>query len=107
MCTGTAYSKCICRSNTWTMVGSGDRILCELSEKSHGNWKPEILPTLEKAVGNYKRKTGDERVEFVKLPDTQEGEFGSRQHPGHRSHEKTAKILVEKIQEKMTLLVTP
>ena len=26
---------------------------------------------------------------------------------GHRSHEKTAKILVEKIQEKMTLLVTP
>ena len=32
--------KCICRSNTWTMVGSGDRILCELSEKSHGNWKP-------------------------------------------------------------------
>ena len=40
MCTGTAYGKCICRSNTWTMVGSGDRILCELSEKSHGNWKP-------------------------------------------------------------------
>ena len=40
------------------------------------------MPTLEKAVGNYKRKTGDERVEFVKLPDTQEGEFGSRQHPG-------------------------
>ena len=54
-----------------------------------------------------KKKTGDERVEFVKLPDTQEGEFGSRQHPGHRSHERTAKILVEKIQEKMTLLVTP
>ena len=52
-------------------------------------------------------KTGDERVEFVKLPDTLEGEFGSRQHPGHRSHERTAKILVEKIQEKMTLLVTP
>jgi len=46
-------------------------------------------------------------VEFVKLPDTLEGEFGSRQHPGHRSHERTAKILVEKIQEKMTLLVTP
>ena len=66
-----------------------------------------ISTTLEKAVGNYKRKTGDERVEFVKLPDTLEGEFGSRQHPGHRSHEKTAKILVEKILEKMTLLVTP
>ena len=73
----------------------------------YGMLGDEILPTLEKAVGNYKRKTGDERVEFVKLPDTQEGEFGSRQHPGHRSHERTAKILVEKIQEKMTLLVTP
>ena len=64
--------------------------------------------TLEKDGGEIdKRKTGDERVEFVKLPDTLEGEFGSRQHPGHRSHERTAKILVEKIQEKMTLLVTP
>ena len=73
----------------------------------YGMLGDEILPTLEKAVGNYKRKTGDERVEFVKLPDTLEGEFGSRQHPGHRSHERTAKILVEKIQEKMTLLVTP
>mgnify|MGYP000461827157 CR=1 FL=1 len=41
----------------------------------------EILPTLEKAVGNYKRKTGDERVEFVKLPDTQEGEFGIKAAP--------------------------
>ena len=69
----------------------------------YGMLGAEILPTLEKAVGNYKRKTGDKRVEFVKLPDTQEGEFGSRQHPGHRSHEKTAKILVEKL----TLLFTP
>ena len=69
----------------------------------YGMLGDEILPTLEKAVGNYKRKTGDKRVEFVKLPDTQEGEFGSRQHPGHRSHEKTAKILVEKL----TLLFTP
>lgn len=69
----------------------------------YGMLGAEILPTLEKAVGNYKRKTGDKRVEFVKLPDTQEGEFGSRQHPGYRSHEKTAKILVEKL----TLLFTP
>ena len=73
----------------------------------YGMLGAEILPTLEKAVGNYKRKTGDERVEFVKLPDTLEGEFGSRQHPGHRSHERTAKILVEKILEKLTLLFTP
>ena len=58
-----------------------------------------ILPTLEKAIQNYKTKSGDERVEFVELPDTLEGEFGSRQHPGHPSHEKTAKVLVEKIRE--------
>ena len=73
----------------------------------YGMLGDEILPTLEKTVGNYKRKTGDERVEFVKLPDTLEGEFGSRQHPGHRSHERTAKILMEKILEKLTLLFTP
>ena len=56
-----------------------------------------IQPTLEKAIQNYKVKFGDERVKFVKLPDTLEGEFGSRQHPGQKSHEKTAKVLVEEI----------
>lgn len=58
-----------------------------------------IQPTIENAIQNYKTKYGDERVEFVELPDTLEGEFGSRQHPGHPSHEKTAKVLVEKIRE--------
>lgn len=61
-----------------------------------------ICPTLQKAVWNYKMKSGDEHVEFVKLPDTREGEFGSRQHPGHKSHEKTAKILAEKIRRIMS-----
>ena len=56
-----------------------------------------IQPTLENAIRNYKTKSGDERVEFVELPDTLEGEYGSRQHPGQKSHEKTAKVLVEKI----------
>ena len=56
-----------------------------------------IQPTLENAIQNYKVKSGDERVKFVKLPDTLEGEFGSRQHPGQKSHEKTAKVLVEEI----------
>ena len=56
-----------------------------------------IQPTLENAIQNYKTKSGDERVEFVELPDTLEGEYGSRQHPGQKSHEKTAKVLVEKI----------
>ena len=58
-----------------------------------------IQPTLEKAIRNYKEASGDERVEFVKLPDTLEGEFGSREHPGHLSHKKAAKILAEKIRE--------
>ena len=56
-----------------------------------------IQPTLENAIQNYKVKSGNERVKFVKLPDTLEGEFGSRQHPGQKSHEKTAKVLVEEI----------
>lgn len=61
-----------------------------------------IQSTLQKAIRNYRIKSGDERVEFVKLPDTQTGEFGSRQHPGHKSHEKTAKILTEKIRKIMS-----
>ena len=58
-----------------------------------------IQPTLEKAIRNYRAASGDERVEFVKLPDTLEGEFGSREHPGHLSHKKAAKVLAEKIRE--------
>lgn len=58
-----------------------------------------ILPVLEEAVRNYKEKSKDEKVEFVKLPDTFAGEFGSRQHPGHKSHEKTANVLISKIRE--------
>ena len=64
----------------------------------YGMLGDEICSVLENAVQNYKVKTGDARVEFVKLPDTLAGEFGSRQHPGHISHEKAAKVLAEKIQ---------
>ena len=64
----------------------------------YGMLGDEICSVLENAVQNYKVKTGDARVEFVKLPDTLAGEFGSRQHPGHISHEKAAKVLTEKIQ---------
>lgn len=63
----------------------------------YGMLGDSLEPTLQTAIRHYKIKSGDERVEFVKLPDTLKGEFGSRQHPGHKSHEKAAKILTEKI----------
>lgn len=58
-----------------------------------------ILPTLQEALRNYMAASGDVRVDFVKLPDTLAGEFGSREHPGHKSHAKAARVLAEKIRE--------
>lgn len=58
-----------------------------------------IQPTLEQAIADYREKSGDDRVGFVELPDTLEGEFGSRQHPGHKSHRKAAKVLSAKVRD--------
>lgn len=63
----------------------------------YGMFGDEIVPVLKNAVDQYRKEAGDKRVKFVQLPDTLEGEFGSRQHPGHKSHEKAAAVLTEAI----------
>ena len=53
--------------------------------------------TLREAVGMYLEETGDKRVRFQLLPDTREGEFGCRSHPGAPSHRKAAEVLYQTI----------
>ena len=56
-----------------------------------------LSPVLAAAVERYVKETGDTKAEFLELPDTLPGEFGSRQHPGKPSHEKSARVIAERI----------
>ena len=55
--------------------------------------------TLSLAVSDYRRDTGDDKVLYLQLPPTLPGEYGSRFHPGLPSHQKTARVLTEKLRE--------
>ncbi len=54
---------------------------------------------LEGAVEEYSKATDDKNVFYLQLPVTEEDGFGSRSHPGHKSHENASKCLIGKIRE--------
>lgn len=54
-----------------------------------------ISTNISRAVTRYIDETGDKKVMYLTLPNTLEDEYGSRQHPGLRSHEKAAKIICD------------
>lgn len=61
-------------------------------------WCYGMLPgrleqTLREAVQRYASQSNDTRVTFVLLPETAEGEFGARHHPGAPAHRKAAETL--------------
>ncbi|MGN1023832.1 MAG: GDSL-type esterase/lipase family protein [Lachnospiraceae bacterium] len=47
------------------------------------------------AIAAYQQETGDNHVTYLSLPNTLEGEYGARQHPGRPSHEKAASVLAK------------
>lgn len=49
------------------------------------------------AVAEYQLETGDQRVSFLLLPDTDENTVGSRQHPGRLAHERAAAVLADRL----------
>ena len=57
-----------------------------------GGW---LVPLLERAVERYRRKSGDERVFLLVLPDTTPDTLGAREHPGAGSHKAAATMLTE------------
>lgn len=48
---------------------------------------------VREAITAYQEETGDSHVTYLSLPNTLEGEYGARQHPGRPSHEKAALVL--------------
>lgn len=56
-----------------------------------------MLPAIERAVGEYKARSGDERVTVVRLPEMTADTAGARSHPGKQAHAQAAAVLVEAI----------
>lgn len=57
---------------------------------------------LESSVEKYKSMKNDEKAFYMTLPKTEADEFGSRCHPGFKSHVKSADIIINKINEILT-----
>ncbi len=51
------------------------------------------------AIRAYREESRDDRVDYLRLPDTKPGMFGSRWHPGHPAHESAAEVLTARIRE--------
>jgi len=56
---------------------------------------------IKEAVNEYIALSKDTRASYLALPDTEEDGFGSRQHPGIKSHNNTAKVITDYLKEKI------
>ena len=54
---------------------------------------------IKAAVDEYVIKTEDKKASYLPLPDTKDDGFGSRQHPGPKSHQKSAEVIVNYLKE--------
>ena len=52
-----------------------------------------INSNISRAVAEYVDETGDSNVSYLTLPNTLEDEYGSRMHPGEKSHRKAADMI--------------
>ncbi len=59
----------------------------------------ELNPWLDEALSRYREESGDGQVYFVPLPDTTSETVGARWHPGRKSHDAAAKVLIEALRE--------
>lgn len=60
---------------------------------AYGMLGTPMLPAIERATGDYRAQTGDERVAVVRLPEMTADTVGARSHPGKRAHEAAAVAL--------------
>lgn len=51
------------------------------------------------AINQYTAKTGDNNVIFLQLPNTTDKTVGSHAHPGAKSHERAAQVLIEYLRD--------
>lgn len=55
----------------------------------------ELTLPITDAINQYRKQTGDNKVSFLQLPAATDETVGSRQHPGYKSHKRSAKVLTE------------
>jgi hypothetical protein len=65
----------------------------------YGMLKDELAPYLSRAVLQYSGENDDKKAGFLSLPDTAPGEFGSREHPGFKSHQKAAAVIIQHLKK--------
>ena len=54
---------------------------------------------IKEGMEEYKAESGDERVEYLSLPNTTDETIGARFHPGVKAHAKAAEVLAARIKE--------
>ena len=57
----------------------------------------QMKELLKSAVDEYVKNTGDKEAYYLQLPVTEADGFGSRSHPGHKSHQNASECLVKMI----------
>lgn len=55
--------------------------------------------TITEAISEYRKETGDKKVDFFQLPNTTMETFGAHMHPGKESHRQAAKALVNYLKQ--------
>lgn len=55
----------------------------------------ELTLPITEAINSYRKQTGDNKVSFLQLPATTSETVGARNHPGVKSHQRSARILAE------------
>ncbi len=54
---------------------------------------------IKAGMEEYKKESGDQRVEYLSLPEADEETIGARFHPGSKAHAKAAGVLTARIKE--------
>ena len=65
----------------------------------YGMLGAEMEEAILAAIRRYQSLSGDEKISYLRLPDTTPEGFGSRWHPGHLSHERAAAAIADKLRE--------
>lgn len=65
---------------------------------AYGMMGNSMLPSIEKAIDQYKAQSTDQKVSILPLPTMEQQDIGAKRHPGVKVHEKATKILVEALQ---------
>lgn len=58
-----------------------------------------MRPHIEAAIEQYRTVSGDNRVEYLPLPNMRDEWAGSNNHPGAAAHQAAARVIIDRIQQ--------